>query len=387
MLAALARGSLKLLLAVALFLGTLETYLALWPDTLPPELGNHAFSKYGAFPGGMYFHDPVSEINFLKPDFATEAYFNGYRWHHRTDARGFRNPPDLAARDVLLLGDSLIYGHGVEESDTVSHRLRADHRIAAYNMARQGDCIYQSYVLVRLHAEEIRPRRVVLFVFLNDFHDVTVYRRGDEVRRRPEAAWDYGAMRTRLAELAARRSLHPRLLLGLASVRLLRGLAGQLPSLALVRAAEASQPETWAPGVEFPGVGGPLEEELPYLRTLLDPASFSRVAGYYEAILADLDRRLEASGAKLTVVHLDFDSALGSRWRDAATRLSRFLDNACRRLGIDRSSTAGLFTGCADCFLPGDGHLSPAGHRRLAAWLARVLAEGEPASASPDAVG
>lgn len=386
MLATLARGLLKLLVAVALFLGTLEIYLAVWPETLPPRLGNFAFSKYGSFPGGIYFHDPVTGINFFKPSFETEAYFNGYRWLHRTDRLGFRNPPELEERRVLLLGDSLIYGHGVEEVDTVAHRLRADHGIAAYNMARQGDCIYQSYVLVRLYADPprpaLRPDRVVLFVFLNDFHDVVTYRDREAIRSRPEADWDYRAMRSRLTELAEQTDLHPRLLLGLSSLRLLRGLAGRLPALAPVRSAEAAQPGPPSLGGEpAPLEGRDPEAELPYLGTMLDAAFFTRVAGYYEATLADLHRRLAASGSGLHVVHLRFDRDLGAEWGEASSRLSSFLAGACRRLALDCHSTEDLFTDCAACFLPGDGHLSPDGHRRLAAWLAVRLAESTSAPA------
>ncbi len=385
MLARLARGSLKLLVALVLFLGTLELYLAVFPDTLPPRLGNYAFSKYGAFPGGMYFYDPVTDMNFLKPDFETEAYFNGYRWHHRTDSLGFRNPPRLDEREVLLLGDSLIYRHGVEEAETTGHYLRSEHRIAAYNMARQGDSIYQSYVLLRLHAADLAPTDVVLFVFLNDFHDVTIYRDRRQIETRPEADWDYGAMSRRLAEMERQRTLDPRSLFGLASVRLLRGLAEGLPALDLVRSAEASTSEV-APGPTrtLPGVTDPIE--LPYLEALLDPSVFARVATYYEATLGDLIRRSSAAGSRLHVVHLAIDDRVGERWRAATERLSAFLAGACRRSEIDYLTTAGLFAGCDDCFLPGDGHLSPAGHRRLAAWLADRLGDSTTGASAPSAV-
>lgn len=41
----------------------------------------------------------------MGPEFATWNDWNGDRWHHATDARGFRNPPGTPA-DLLLLGDS-----------------------------------------------------------------------------------------------------------------------------------------------------------------------------------------------------------------------------------------------------------------------------------------
>ncbi|MDX1645490.1 MAG: hypothetical protein R3244_14145, partial [Thermoanaerobaculia bacterium] len=382
MLGTLARASVKLVVAAVLFLGTLEVYLAVFPDTLPPRLGNYAFSKYGAFPGGMYFHDPVTEMNFLKPDFETEAYFNGYRWHHRADSLGFRNPPRLEEREVLLLGDSLIYGHGVEEVETTGHYLRSEHGIAAYNMARQGDCVYQSYVLLRLHARDLGPTDVVLFVFLNDFHDVTFYRDRRLIEARPEADWDYEAMRRRLAEIEGQQTLHPRLLLGLASTRLLRGIAQSPPTLGLVRSAEASTREQGPrPTRALPGATDPID--LPYLEALLDPSLFARVAAYYEATLRDLSRRSSDAGSRLTVVHLAIDDRVDERWRAATERLSAFLAGTCQRSEIRYFTTEGLFTGCDDCFLPGDGHLSPAGHRRLAAWLAARLGDSVAVASAP----
>lgn len=369
MLGTLLRTALKLAIALVLFLGTLEVYLTYWPETLPPRLGNYAYSKYGSFPGGMYFYDAASNMNFLKRNFETEAYFNGYRWHHRTDSLGFRDPPDLATRDVLLLGDSLIYGHGVEERSTVADRLRTEHGVAAYNMARQGDCLYQSYVLLRLYADELQPTAVVLFVFLNDFADVMTYRSTAEMIERPEAEWDYDAMRARLDVLAHRRRLEPRLLLGLKSVRLLRGVWKHLAGLDLVASAEAAP-------LDGPGAApaaGSLDDDLSYLDPLLDPAWFSRIGAWYEVTLRDLSTRLGRGGVRLYVVDLDVGLDLGPRWKQAADRLADFLAGTCRRLDLHCGSTRPLFAGCDECFLPGDGHLSPEGHRRLASWTAALL--------------
>ena len=100
----MARRIVRLTLGTAtaglLFLLTLEALLAVWPGVLSPRLGNYAFSKYGTFPGGIYYRDPESGIHFMHPDFETETYFNGYRWHHRTDELGFRNPPGRVDRST-----------------------------------------------------------------------------------------------------------------------------------------------------------------------------------------------------------------------------------------------------------------------------------------------
>src|SRR5215467_7764816 len=46
-----------------------------------------------------------------------------YYWHHKTDAMGFRNPADRTQASIVLLGDSMVYGHGVEETSTIRHHL------------------------------------------------------------------------------------------------------------------------------------------------------------------------------------------------------------------------------------------------------------------------
>ena len=98
MISRILRTTVKVALAAVLFLLTLELVLAFLPGLLPTRLANYAYSKYGSFPGGMYFRDAESGINFLRPNFDTEAYFNGYRWLHSADPNGFRRPEPSGCR-------------------------------------------------------------------------------------------------------------------------------------------------------------------------------------------------------------------------------------------------------------------------------------------------
>ncbi|MDX1644248.1 MAG: hypothetical protein R3244_07830, partial [Thermoanaerobaculia bacterium] len=91
------------------------------------------------------------------------------------------------------------------------------------------------------------------------------------------------------------------------------------------------------------------------------------------------------AGSRLKVVHLAIDDRVDERWRASTERLSAFLAGTCQRSEIRYFTTEGLFTGCDDCFLPGDGHLSPAGHRRLAAWLAARLGDSVAVASAPPA--
>jgi len=52
-------------------------------------------------------------------------YYNRYVWTHEADALGFRNRGPIVPADVLLLGDSFIYGHGVEYESAFLRRAGA----------------------------------------------------------------------------------------------------------------------------------------------------------------------------------------------------------------------------------------------------------------------
>ncbi len=362
----LVRATLGLLAAASLFVLTLELLLAVWPTLLPPRLGNHAYSKYGVFPGGIHFYEPQSALHFMRSNFETRAYFNGYTWTHRTDSLGFRNPRQLTDRSLLLLGDSLIYGHGVEERDSVAQLLRTEFSRPAYSMASQGDCLLQSYVLLRLNLEALDPETVVLFVFLNDFADAALYRTAAEMQAPPEIDWDYDAMRERLADREADVGLSPkRLLLGLRSVRLLRGAWRDLTPISLIANAEAAGEPPAQPG---------------FIDAVLDPGTFSRTSHYYRKLLGDLARRLDRQDVDLYVVHLDLSPQFSGRGDQARQRLERFLRRVTGELAIAFATTEETFADCTDCFLPADGHLSPAGHRRLAGFVDAMLSAGNAGS-------
>ena len=83
-------------LALAFVLVALEAALRLKPDLLGLQLANATFSRYGTFPGAIYFLDDETGMFFMWPDFETRAFYNGYFWQHATDEHGFRNPPGTA---------------------------------------------------------------------------------------------------------------------------------------------------------------------------------------------------------------------------------------------------------------------------------------------------
>jgi hypothetical protein len=341
------------------FLVLLEVGLRLVPGVVSGRLATVIFNKYSTAAGGMYVFEPITRINFMRPDFDTTAYWSGYFWRHRTDARGFRNPPDRQDADILLLGDSLIYGHGVDEEQTVAHLLHARYGHAVYNLARQGDYLYPQYVLLRLHLAELQPRLVVLFVFLNDFADLEQSRSAAEIADPPELnGIDYHAVRTNLRRLHATNApLLERLEDASLSRKFLRGVRAEIRLRMAGPAPEAASPH-------------------PFAGAVLEDTRFRPLARYYERLLADLQQRCRDEAAQLLLVYLAHSFAeqgFAEQALAAQDKTADFLRQAAGTEGIRFADTRQLFSRCTDCFLAGDGHFSAAGHRRLAEFLHRLF--------------
>jgi hypothetical protein len=348
-------------------LALLDIALRIAPQFPGQRLANATWTRYGRLAGDIYVREPVSGVYFMRPGQRTSNYWNGYRWLHETDARGFRNP-EGSAHEVLLLGDSLIYGHGVEEASTVAYFLRATHGIGAYNMGRQGACLFDEYVYLRTFAAELAPREVLIFVFLNDFDDLEVYRTPEEIAAAPETGYDYRAIRAWAAGLWHSGPAAPhRWLATLPSLRLLRACAKSVKSLAAPAGfiapvfAESSRPPD-------------PQDVPPFLTSLVSEERFAAHRDYALRIGTELRARAELAAARIHWIYLGVgnDPALYREQQNRAVGLLRELE---RRFGTPAWDTRELFAGCTDCFLPRDGHFSTEGHRRLARFVAeRVLA-------------
>src|SRR5262244_941689 len=109
--------------SILIVLGVLEVVLRWRPTLLGAAYANGALSRYTVRAGGIYYRDRNLRMNFMIPNFQTRMYANVYVWHHQTDALGFRNAQLHIPADVVLLGDSLVYGQAVEFEDTLANRL------------------------------------------------------------------------------------------------------------------------------------------------------------------------------------------------------------------------------------------------------------------------
>jgi len=145
------------------------------------------FARGHAFPYlNLYMEDTIYGVR-LEPDASTHLRSRtGRVTAIRTNARGFRGP-DRAPADpartgpvpgrVLLLGDSQVFGYGVEEADALAARLEAElgpgHEVVDASTPTWGPPEY-----VRITAElvpELRPAVVVLVANVaNDWAEARV---------------------------------------------------------------------------------------------------------------------------------------------------------------------------------------------------------------------
>ncbi len=151
-----------------------ELYFRYFPQTLPQPLGNYLATGYNDNLTGIYRYNPDMKMYLMRPDYERDMYFNGYRWHHKTDFMGFRNPVNRSSADIVLLGDSMIYGHGLEETSTVRHFLEEMVQRPVANLGIQQNSIHQEYQVLKHFGVKFHPKYVLLFFLQNDILDLTL---------------------------------------------------------------------------------------------------------------------------------------------------------------------------------------------------------------------
>jgi len=148
----------------------LEAALHVKPSLLGGRVANFAYSGYHPYRGGIYALDP--EIGpLMRPSVRRWMYWNGHWWWHESNAQGWRGPA-LDHADVVFLGDSMIYGHGVPAGDSVPARFARATGLATANIGQQGTCAPQQLELFRRRGVPLRPRVVFLCAHPSDPEDV-----------------------------------------------------------------------------------------------------------------------------------------------------------------------------------------------------------------------
>jgi hypothetical protein len=170
-----------LLLMAGLVVASLELTLQVAPGLLSGTVANHAYGAYHPLPGGIYKRDRLLGHT-LRPNQDCRIYWNGHWWRHQTNARGYRGPL-VEKASVVLLGDSMIYGHGVEQSETVASQLQAMTGDTVANLGQQGACLIQMVARYRSIGSALRPQVVVVCSHPNDLDEACGWYPEDELQR------------------------------------------------------------------------------------------------------------------------------------------------------------------------------------------------------------
>ena len=342
------------LLAALTELG-LEAVLQLAPGVLTGPIANVAYTGYHWHKGGVYQLDknlgPV-----LRPDVHREMYWQGHWWRHDTNADGYRGPA-VDRAEAVFLGDSMIYGHGVENDETVAAQFAALTGRPAANLGQQGTCLLQALMIFERKGLRLGPRVVFVCSHPTDIEETTRCYASEQLERflaqasvlplvrdewqpkpwSPIALWArYVALPLRCSAVAGAfsRSLRN----GALTLRQRSGPAGRfLPS-------EADLKKPFLPPDATP------EERLAWRVQVQAVAEIQRLAA--------------GIGARLVVLDLGYPEAMSRAVEEMALRLSAEYSPA-GRVALARAQAG------EEIYLRDDGHWTPLGCRAIAEELAR----------------
>lgn len=145
----------------------------------------------------LYFSEPVVPrfvvdsgvgIRFNQSNVTTEHYYpNQYRVTITTNQAGLRGPDDYAIRKppntyrIAMLGDSVLFGHGVADHDVVSYQLEhllnrtaKQRRFEVLNFGVSGFGTAEELVAYEKIVRPYNPDAVVVFYFSNDVGNTIV---------------------------------------------------------------------------------------------------------------------------------------------------------------------------------------------------------------------
>jgi hypothetical protein len=350
----------------AVVVGTLEGALRLAPSLLVGELAESAFGRYHALPGGIYTRD--AHLGYaLKPDCSCKVFWSGHWWHHQTNSAGFRGPA-VEHADAVFLGDSMIYGHGVENDQTVSSFYGARTGQEVANLGQQGTCLVQMAWRLRHTGLALGPRLVFVCSHFNDIDEAVSWYPEAELRRFVDSApqEEY--------EPLAHRSFWPRPWYRVDAHVWDERLA---PSLCLGGALRGMQQALAAGKLRPREFRAPAQHEMfvpsselvarPFAPWQTDAPAAQRLGWQVHCrALARMERLCRQHGAKLVLFDLGYPTAF-----------SEAIEDQARKLGVTYSPAGRVVLQRAlageEMYLVNDGHWSPQGSAAIAEVLSRVL--------------
>lgn len=333
--------------------------LALWahPRILNGALANFAYGGYHWYRGGIYDRD-LHRGAVMVADFRRRMYWNGHSWMHETNADGYRGAR-LAHADAVFLGDSMIYGHGVETDDTVAAHFQALTGRPAANLGQQGTGAIQQLMAFHATGRRLNPRFVFAASHPTDIADALEVYGIDTLRRfdreglvegrwpivrekyRPRPSWD-------LFDLWARR---------LALRLRVSGLVGAAARTASLPRGQAPSPDPFAATAAL--------ANQPFSAATAQATEEERLGwSTHRRALIDLRRECEAAHARLIVFDLGIPHSFSTAL-ETAVKAAGITYSPAGRIAFARAA------GGAPVYLPHDGHWTPAGALIVARELAR----------------
>jgi len=338
----------------------LEATLHLWPGILKGRVANVAYTGYHWQRGGIYRLDPHAGP-VMRPSVRRRMYWNGHWWTHESNAAGYRGPL-LGRAQAVFLGDSMVYGHGVEADQAVPAAFARRTGVAAANLGQQGTCVIQALLAFLDKGIALRPSVVFLCVHPTDLEEAERYYGEAELRRFLTLSVEGGARPLVVPEYRPRAWWSPArlwaedLAIPLRCSGILGAAARSWRNRDLAPAGARRDP--------FIPTDGDVEAPMP----ALDPAQPARVRLSWDAnrhALAEVQRACARMDARLVVFDLGYPRALTESVERAAREVGALYSPA-GRVVLARARAGEVV------YLADDGHWSPRGAEIVAEELARV---------------
>ena len=354
------RACYALLLAAVTALG-IEALLWLRPSLLQGAVANKLYSRNHVYTGGVYERDRHIGYS-MRPDCHALTYWNGYWWRHDTNDAGFRGPA-LDHAEAVFLGDSMIYGHGVETDQTVPARIQALSGLPTANLGESATALVQSSILLRRKGLRLRPKVVFVCSHPNDLDDNRELYEDPELRRFLSEPDYLPVVKERdlwprpwydLFELWSRRLALPLRSSGLAGTLAKAAWNG---TLKLRRGGEPVVSKPFLPPDEYVA--------LPFAPVL--PGAGEKDAlewRVHRRAVATIHRLADGIGARVVLFDIGYPTAF-----------SRAIEDLARDEGVGYSPAGRAILARArageEMYLRDDGHWTPAGSGAMARELLR----------------
>jgi hypothetical protein len=359
------RFLLYLIFAVTLSLTVcaigLEILLHFAPGILKGQVANVSYTGYHWQKGGIY-HLDLNMGPDMKPNVRREMYWAGHWWQHDANKEGYRGPV-LDHADAIILGDSVIYGHGVETSQTVSSQLTETTGLGVANLGQQGNSMVQCLITLQRKGVSLRPKVVYVSSHFTDLEETTQWYPPEELSRFVDSPDTDPYLPLAREEYRPRPLWDPFYIWAyhLAIPMRCSGILG-----AVVRSIRSGS-FSWETDTESNGPYLPSEEALksPFVPETTSGSELDRLQWQvHRRALMEIKRISDAIGAKLVFFDMGYPYAF-----------SQVIERIAEEMGVEYNTAGRVALERAlageNVYLANDGHWTAAGCRIVAEELAK----------------